>query len=108
MKKLSAAIVLPGQVAVNQILSRRRGLCEPPSAVDTHRANCNNYPLRREYPIGSQVMTRFVRFVLFLLAGTFASTPLFAQTDNPPDWENPRVFGINKELPHATLVPFPN
>ncbi|HEY9230730.1 MAG TPA: sugar-binding domain-containing protein, partial [Blastocatellia bacterium] len=53
-------------------------------------------------------MTRFVRFVLFLLAGTFASTPLFAQTDNPPDWENPRVFGINKELPHATLVPFPN
>ncbi|HKQ06473.1 MAG TPA: glycoside hydrolase family 2 TIM barrel-domain containing protein [Blastocatellia bacterium] len=54
-------------------------------------------------------MTRFVLFVLFLLACTLASSPLFAQTDNPPpDWENPRVFGINKELPHATLVPYPS
>ncbi len=25
-----------------------------------------------------------------------------------PDWENPRVFGINKELPHATLTPYPS
>ncbi|MFL6274389.1 MAG: glycoside hydrolase family 2 TIM barrel-domain containing protein [Blastocatellia bacterium] len=53
-------------------------------------------------------MTRFVLFVLFLLACALTSTPLFAQTDSPPDWENPRVFGINKELPHATLVPYPS
>ncbi|HJQ27541.1 MAG TPA: glycoside hydrolase family 2 TIM barrel-domain containing protein [Blastocatellia bacterium] len=53
-------------------------------------------------------MTRFVLFVLFLLACTLAASPLFAQTATPPDWENPRVFGINKELPHATLVPYPN
>jgi len=33
-----------------------------------------------------------------------------AQTAAPavPDWENPRVFGINKEAPHATFTPFPN
>ncbi len=24
----------------------------------------------------------------------------------PPDWENPAVFGINKEPPHATAIPF--
>ena len=33
-----------------------------------------------------------------------------AQDSSPqiPDWENPRVFGINKELPHATLTPYPD
>lgn len=25
-----------------------------------------------------------------------------------PDWENPRVIGINKEAPHATLTPYPD
>jgi beta-galactosidase len=29
-------------------------------------------------------------------------------TANAHDWENPRVFGINKEVPYATLVPYPN
>jgi beta-galactosidase len=23
-----------------------------------------------------------------------------------PDWENPKVFGVNKETPHATLMPY--
>lgn len=26
----------------------------------------------------------------------------------PPDWENPRVFGINKEPGHASMTPYPN
>ena len=26
----------------------------------------------------------------------------------PPDWENPRVFGINKEPAHATITPYPD
>src|SRR5215213_4099655 len=28
------------------------------------------------------------------------------QNDTPPDWENPRVFAINKEPAHATLTPY--
>ena len=24
-----------------------------------------------------------------------------------PEWQDPRVFGVNKEEPHATLTPFP-
>ena len=32
------------------------------------------------------------------------STPLFAQA--APDWENPKVFGLNKETPHCTLMPY--
>ncbi len=28
--------------------------------------------------------------------------------DGPEDWENPRVFGIGKEAPRATFVPFPD
>jgi beta-galactosidase len=34
----------------------------------------------------------------------FASTVL----GQPPDWENPAVFRINKEAPRATLMPFPS
>ncbi|HEV3471175.1 MAG TPA: glycoside hydrolase family 2 TIM barrel-domain containing protein [Pyrinomonadaceae bacterium] len=26
----------------------------------------------------------------------------------PPEWEDPRVFGVNREPPHATLVPYPD
>src|SRR6201991_4115299 len=26
--------------------------------------------------------------------------------DAPPDWENPRVFAINREPAHATLTPY--
>ena len=29
-------------------------------------------------------------------------------TAQAPDWENPEVFTINTELPHATLMPFPD
>ncbi|MES2922594.1 MAG: hypothetical protein V4819_13665 [Verrucomicrobiota bacterium] len=38
-----------------------------------------------------------------LLAFAFATSAL-AQ---PPDWENPAVFRINKEAPRATSMPFP-
>lgn len=29
-------------------------------------------------------------------------------TPPPPDWENPAVFRVNKEEPHATKMPFPD
>ena len=35
-------------------------------------------------------------------------TSAFAQTTQPPDWENPQLTGINNELPHATFLPFDN
>lgn len=31
-----------------------------------------------------------------------------AQETQVNDWENPKVFAINAELPHATYIPFPN
>ena len=27
---------------------------------------------------------------------------------SPRDWENPEVFQINREAPHATLISFPD
>ena len=55
-------------------------------------------------------MKRFVIAVFFLLAYASFANQTFLQTDAQQisDWENPRVFGINKELPHATLTPFPS
>ena len=47
--------------------------------------------------------------LLLLACVCFASrfsSPAAAQ--QVPDWENPRVFGINKEPAHATFVPYPN
>lgn len=42
-------------------------------------------------------------FTIFCLALYILSTQAQTQT---PDWENPQVFDINKEKPHATLMPF--
>lgn len=55
-----------------------------------------------------------MRRLSFVAAATFLSLPLFAlfvlgqdkQTDAPPDWENGRVFAINKEPAHAALTPY--
>jgi beta-galactosidase len=54
-------------------------------------------------------MTRFIGF-LILLACMLASSHRFAHTNaqQAHDWENPRIFGINKEPPHATLTPYPD
>jgi beta-galactosidase len=41
---------------------------------------------------------------LAVLPICFVPTSTVAQ--DVPDWENPDVFAINKELPHATLFPF--
>jgi len=33
----------------------------------------------------------------------------FAQTaSDAPEWENPRIFSVNAEIPHSTLIPFPD
>ena len=44
--------------------------------------------------------------VFALLLGAWVMTETFAQT--APDWENPEVFGINKQPPHCTLTPYAN
>ena len=49
-------------------------------------------------------MRRFVAAVILLF--TCSSVPSQARQADPPDWENPRVFNINKEPAHATLVPY--
>jgi beta-galactosidase len=41
-----------------------------------------------------------VLITIFLATATAA--------DDVPDWENPEVFGINKEPPHCTLMPYPD
>lgn len=44
---------------------------------------------------------------LIFIAGLFIQMVL-AQYNNLPDWENPLIFGINKEKPHATYYPYDN
>jgi beta-galactosidase len=51
-------------------------------------------------------MRRFVAAVILLLA--CATVPSHARQADPPDWENPRVFGIGREPMHATFVPYPD
>jgi beta-galactosidase len=48
--------------------------------------------------------------ISFLLLFCLAVPAAMAQSDTTsvPDWENPRVFGINREAPHATMTPFPS
>ncbi len=47
-------------------------------------------------------MRRFVAAIILLLACSSV------QAQDVPDWENPRVFGINREPMHATFVPYPD
>ena len=42
-----------------------------------------------------------------LLAASGAPLALHAEASSPADWENAAVFRRNKELPHATKLPFP-
>ncbi|MHC5082471.1 MAG: beta-galactosidase, LacZ type [Planctomycetota bacterium] len=42
---------------------------------------------------------------IILITGIFMTTTALANTD-AADWENPAVFGINKETPHCTLMPY--
>jgi len=46
----------------------------------------------------------FVAIVGVTLVATVWPTPTVAQ--DVPDWENPAVFAVNKEPPHATLFPY--
>ena len=43
--------------------------------------------------------------IFFLLLANSNSFALTEGSDSIPDWENPQIIGINKELPHATLSP---
>jgi beta-galactosidase len=49
--------------------------------------------------------------ITFLMVGGYAGI-LFESaavaTAEPPDWENPQVFGIGKEEPHTTLMVYPD
>jgi beta-galactosidase len=51
-------------------------------------------------------MRRFVAAVILTL--TCSLVPSQARQADPPDWENPRVFGIGREPMHATFVPYPD
>ncbi|NBC83566.1 MAG: hypothetical protein GVY19_09305 [Bacteroidetes bacterium] len=41
-------------------------------------------------------------FILLLLVISFSCSK------NQHDWENPVIFSKNKEMPHATLIPYNN
>ncbi len=49
---------------------------------------------------------RAVPGVILVLSAIGAGLPIVAQ--EIPDWENPAVFAVNKEPPHATLFPYEN
>ncbi|MEI7726604.1 MAG: glycoside hydrolase family 2 TIM barrel-domain containing protein [Bacteroidota bacterium] len=44
----------------------------------------------------------------YLTIALFLFSSGFAQTTQPPDWENPQLTGINNEPPHATFIPYGN
>ncbi len=46
--------------------------------------------------------------VLLLCLGIITLLSLSSAQSQVPDWENPRVIGINKEDPHVTPMPFPD
>jgi beta-galactosidase len=46
--------------------------------------------------------------LVLCFALVLSTVALAQESKSPPDWENPRVFGINKEPAHATLTPYPN
>ncbi|MGB9764098.1 MAG: glycoside hydrolase family 2 TIM barrel-domain containing protein [Candidatus Saccharicenans sp.] len=50
--------------------------------------------------------------LLFFALGLSATTGQIVNPSNEEnqvnDWENPKVFAINTELPHATYIPFPD
>lgn len=48
-----------------------------------------------------------MRILLACLVINFATT-LHSSSAAAHDWENPEVFGINKEPPHATFLPYPS
>lgn len=48
------------------------------------------------------------RFSAAVILLHFTLLSAHARQADPPDWENPRVFGINKEPAHATFVPYPD
>lgn len=50
-------------------------------------------------------MRRFFAAVILLHISLNAA---HARQSGPPDWEDPRVFNINKEPAHATFVPYPD
>jgi len=54
-----------------------------------------------------------IPFCILLMAVTFSSCKKYSKYEGvaftekePRDWENPQVFNINKEDPHATLISF--
>ena len=49
-----------------------------------------------------------VCFVAALLAMTFVASIQSGVAQEPNDWENPKLTGINNEPPHASFLPFPD
>ena len=56
-----------------------------------------------------------ISFYILLIALSFSSCKKYSKYEGvtftekePRDWENPGVFNINREDPHATLISFPN
>ena len=49
-----------------------------------------------------------ISIVTFLSLATFLAGPSAFPQSAPPDWENPRLTGINNQLAHATAVICPD
>lgn len=58
-------------------------------------------------PMNAVFLLRRCRFVAVLVA-TCLGGAVAQDSCRVHDWENPKVFNINKEEPHATFVPFPD
>ncbi len=56
-----------------------------------------------------------ISFYLFMIAISFTACKKYSKYEGvaftekePRDWENPELFNINRELPHATMISFPD
>jgi len=49
---------------------------------------------------------QFISLPCFLITPLLLISQAYAQPGQPPDWENPRLTGINNEPPHATFIPY--
>lgn len=59
-------------------------------------------------PVKTAILAFLLTTVSLLNGGDKDTARASASGNTSAEWENPLISGINKELPHATLIPFPD
>lgn len=70
--------------------------------------SCELEPLSPQMAASADALTHAADTDPLLPTVPAAVSDASAVPEPRPDWENPEVYGINKEPAHATLIPYPN